>query len=194
MLLQQDINKKEPKSTIDEQMNEAMGENAINTSSNAKVKLAVGDVVVGKVKAQCKSYATLAVDGNDFILPADELSWRRKNNIKGVLSVGESIEAVVVAISDDGKVMLSMKRLRSDPWIDILQRYSTGMEVQGTICGIFPFGIIVRLESDVDGMLHKSEMPQDLLPVEKHFKLGEGIRVRLMGILPIERKMSFTIK
>lgn len=26
MLLQQDINKKEPKSTIDEQMNEAMGE------------------------------------------------------------------------------------------------------------------------------------------------------------------------
>lgn len=193
MLLQQEINNKVLKPTSDEQINEAEDGNSSDIS-NKKVELAVGDVVVGKVKAICKLYATITVDGYDFILPAEELSWRSKNNIKNDLSVGESIETVVVAISETGEVMLSKKRLYPDPWLNILQQYSPGIETKGVICRIFPFGVIVRLEPDVEGMLHKSEIPQDMLPVEQHFKLGEEIKVRLKSILPIDRKMSFTIK
>lgn len=162
--------------------------------NDTKVELVVGDVVTGKVKTIYKSYAVVEVDQSDFILPAEELSWMNKNNLKRALSSGETIESVVVAISEKGEVMLSMKRLMADPWKNILQRYTSGMEVQGVICHIFPFGVIVRLEENVEGMLHKSEIPQSMLPIEQHFKLDEDIKVRLLGILPKERKMSFTLK
>ena len=127
-------------------------------------------------------------------LPSIEYSWLKDCNIKSVLNAGDVITAVVIIIDSD-KVVVSVKRLKKNPWIDVDSNYVIGQKVKGTVNKIVSFGAFVLLEDGIQGLLHKSEMSTDGQS-EPSSILAENqeIEVEVISIESDKKRMSFSIK
>lgn len=73
------------------------------------------------------------------------------------------------------------------------QKYQVGDEVQGTVSGVVEFGIFVKLEDKVEGLVHISEISWSLIENPKTiFKIGEKIKAKVIEIK--DGKISLSIK
>ena len=97
-----------------------------------KIQLHIGDIVIGKVKSLNKNYAQIELGELFATLPSIEYSWHKDCNIKSVLNVGDVITSVVIIIDSD-KIVVSVKRLKKNPWIDVDSNYVIGQKVKGTV-------------------------------------------------------------
>jgi ribosomal protein S1 len=55
---------------------------------------------------------------------------------------------------EDEKISLSLKRLKPDPWLKKVENLKVGDLVQGTVSKIFPFGVLVKIEPDIEGFVY----------------------------------------
>lgn len=73
------------------------------------------------------------------------------------------------------------------------QKYQVGEDVNGTVSGVVEFGIFVKLEDKVEGLVHISEISWSLIENPKTiFKIGEKIKARIIEIK--DGKISLSIK
>jgi small subunit ribosomal protein S1 len=73
------------------------------------------------------------------------------------------------------------------------QKYQVGEEVSGTISGVVEFGIFVKLEDKVEGLVHISEISWSLIENPKAiFKIGEKIKAKVIEVK--DGKISLSIK
>lgn len=127
------------------------------------------------------------------LLPRSEVSWEKSVNLKNMFHVGDEVEALIISKDvPNGKMSLSLKRMKPDPWENIEERYPVGSVVKATISGKASFGLFVKLEDGIKGLVHSTEIPSD--DHCKEFKEGEEIEVEVLKIDPEERKISFSIK
>ena len=56
------------------------------------------------------------------------------------------------------RIALSLKRLQAEPWTTVEERYQVGQLVTGTITKLASFGAFARLEDNIEGLIHISEM------------------------------------
>ncbi len=85
-----------------------------------------------------------------------ELDYRLVDNPKEIVKVNDQLKVKIVDIRE-GKVFLSLKALKSDPWDRIEDVYKPGNEVQGTVYKLNPFGAVINLEGGIQGLIHISE-------------------------------------
>ncbi len=159
-----------------------------------KIQIHIGDIVKGRVKTLAKNYALIELGELIATLPSTEYSWNKDCNIKKVLSVGEIITAVVIIIDSD-EVVLSMKRLKKNPWNNVDSNYVIGQRVKGNVNKIVSFGVFVELEDGLLGLLHKSEMSADgKSDPSSILTENQEIEVEVMSIEPDKKRISFSIK
>lgn len=73
------------------------------------------------------------------------------------------------------------------------QKYQVGDEVNGVVSGVVEFGIFVKLEDKVEGLVHISEISWSLIENPKTiFKIGEKIKAKIIEIK--DGKISLSIK
>jgi small subunit ribosomal protein S1 len=73
------------------------------------------------------------------------------------------------------------------------QKYAVGDVVNGTVSGVVEFGIFVKLEDKVEGLVHISEISWSLIENPKTiFKIGEKIKAKVIEIK--DGKISLSIK
>jgi len=73
------------------------------------------------------------------------------------------------------------------------QKYQVGEEVTGLVSGVVEFGIFVKLEDKVEGLVHISEISWSLIENPKTiFKIGEKIKAKVIEIK--DGKISLSIK
>lgn len=158
------------------------------------VELAVGDVVMAKVKIAGKTYAKMTLGDVEAFLPATEYSWRKSVNLKNLLKEGEEIQTVVIAITEQG-IMLSVKRLENNPWKTIDELYKVGQKIQCKVVSIVNYGAFVELSNGLQGLLHKKEMSLDgNIEPETIVAVGQEIEVIVSSINKDESKIALTIK
>ena len=85
-----------------------------------------------------------------------ELDHRLVDNPKELVKVNDQIKVKIVDIRE-GKVFLSLKAVKSDPWEKIEERYKPGQEVVGAVYKLNPFGGVINLAGGVQGLIHISE-------------------------------------
>lgn len=159
-----------------------------------KVQLQIGDIVKGIVTETCKSYAQISLGDIDAILPSTEYSWNKSVNIKNVMKVDDEITAVVIILYDH-KVVLSVKRLKDNPWKDIDTKYTIGQKVKGKVTALMSFGALVELEDGLLGLLHKSQMSNDGTATPSSLLTeNQEIEVKIASIEADKKRMSFSIK
>src|SRR5215469_6607851 len=158
-----------------------------------------GDTVSGTVRSLTDYGAFVDIGGVDALLHVSDIAWSRVGKPADVLSVGQSVEARVLKISDDpGKrrISVGLKQLQPHPWDTAAEKYKTGERVRGVVTRVVEFGAFVELEPGVEGLIHLSEMswakkvrkPSDVV------KPGETVEAVILGVNAGERRISLGLK
>lgn len=156
-------------------------------------KLAVGDAVKGVVTGVVDFGVFVNVEGIEGLVHISEISWERVNNPSDYVKVGQTIEAKIIAIDKD-RLSLSIKQLTQDPWLDEVEQFKPGAEVEGTVTRITPFGAFVQISPAVEALVHVSELGSgDDADPEKVFTLNERKSFKVLDIDKDNRKISLSL-
>ncbi len=85
-----------------------------------------------------------------------ELDYKLIENPKDIIKVNDTLKAKIVDIKE-GRVFLSLKALKEDPWEKLGDKIKSGDIVQGRVHKFNPFGAVIAIEGDLQGMVHISE-------------------------------------
>ncbi len=141
-------------------------------------------------------FVSLPIEGKDISLEAlvhiSEVSWEKVEDLASRFSVGETVEAVVVGSDADAKRLdLSIKRLSSDPFEEIVKAYPVDKKVSGTITAIDENGVTLDLgkvgETTVEGTIRKEKIP----PTTK-YEVGQSIQATVIQVDARKRKVLLT--
>lgn len=128
-------------------------------SKEIEAKLAgckVGDVVSGEVSGIVDFGAFIIFDGIEGLIHISELAWELVEKPSDIVKTGEKIEAQIITI-EGGKVSLSLKALKPNPWDEIEKKYKKGDVITGLVVRFNPFGAFVRVDNEIQGLAHISE-------------------------------------
>ena len=171
---------------------------AATAAARAEVfgKLAVGDVVTGKVARITSFGAFIDLGGVDGLVHLTELSHERNVSPKSVVTVGEEIEVKVLDLNEEeGRVSLSLKATTPGPWDGVEQKLAAGDVIEGTVKRLTDFGAFVEVLPGIDGLVHISQIshkrvenPKDVLSV------GQEVTVKVLEVNPANERVSLSIK
>ncbi len=121
-----------------------------------------------------------------------ELDYKLIENPKDVVKVNDQLQAKIIDIKE-GKVFLSLKALKADPWTGIETKFKTGDAVEGRVHKFNPFGAVVALDGDLQGMVHISEFGgQD--EMKKALEIGKSYAFVIDAIKPEEKRITLKMK
>jgi small subunit ribosomal protein S1 len=124
-----------------------------------------------------------------------EIAWQRIDNPADILSVGEKVQAKVIGIDNGLRISLSIKQLQNDPWLKAAEKYNIGDVVKGKILKVTPFGGFVQLDKDIHGLVHVSELPQELQKdPTAHLHVGDTMEFNIISLEPKEHRLGLSLK
>lgn len=157
-------------------------------------KFSVGDTVSGKVTGVVDFGAFVSFESLEGLIHISELDWNRVAEPSDVVSVGDELDAKIIAI-EGSKVSLSRKRLTDDPWLKVAEQFSEGQKVTGTVSRLTPFGAFVDLTDDVAGLAHVSELSEEHVEKpEDVLKVGDKEEFLILQIDPDTHRIALSIK
>jgi small subunit ribosomal protein S1 len=108
--------------------------------------------------------------------------------------IGKKIAVTIIsALSKEGKLIFSEKDSNPDEKKEIMGKYNVGDELDTTVAGIVDFGVFLKIEEGLEGLVHISEIDWGLVEDPRTmFKLGDAIRAKVIEIK--EGKISLSIK
>jgi small subunit ribosomal protein S1 len=161
-------------------------------------KYPVGDKVKGKVRNLTDYGGFVELEeGIDGLIHISDMSWTKKiNNPSEFLKKGQKVEVVVLSVDEaNHKISLGLKQLTDDPWSEIVEKYKIGTEVEGTITKITTFGIFVEIDTELEGLVHVTEISlEPTLKIEDAFKLGDTVKAKVIKVDNEQRKIGLTMK
>lgn len=98
--------------------------------------------------------------GVEGLVHFTEFSWtKRISKPEEMLRIGEEIEAVILDIrKEEQKVSLSIRQVEENPWEMLQHNYPVGARVRGKVCHFTTYGAFIKLEDEIDGMVHVSDI------------------------------------
>lgn len=168
----------------------AGGEESIK---KALEKYKVGDVVLGEITGVVDFGAFIRLNPLiEGLVHISELDWQLVHDPRDIVKVGDKVQAKIVDITGDGRISLSLKALKEDPWKDIEKKYPKGAVVKATVTKINSYGALVRLEEGVQGLVHISEFGSE---EEMRTRLQENkeYEFEISQIAPEERRIALKL-
>lgn len=155
------------------------GAETLRKIEDVKAKVTIGKTYKGKVSAIMPYgiFVNLEV-GPDGLVHISEVSWQKVENLPELFKVGDEVEVMVLGINEsDGKLNLSLKQLLPDPWVKLSEKYSTDQQIKGEVTRVSPYGVFVRLEEGIEGLIHISKVPPDT-----EYKPGEEVTCTIESV------------
>ena len=156
------------------------------------VELHVGQIVKGVVACNFKEFSFVKVANLSCILPLSEISFDTKQKC---LKIGTEIEAVVIKMSEEHGIMLSIKRIKGDPWQTIEEDYKIGQRVNVKVKNIASYGVFVEFGAGLSGLVHRNN-----LTIQKHVEpkdivsVGQMIEVQILSIDKERKRIALSLK
>jgi ribosomal protein S1 len=124
-------------------------------------KHAIGDTVEGPVTGIVDFGVFVKVeDGLEGLVHISEIDWGLVDDPHHFCKVGETVKAKIIEIKD-GKVSLSIKALKENPWKSAGERYKKGDKVNGIVIKFNRHGALVSIEEGVAGLVHVSDFSSE---------------------------------
>lgn len=89
-------------------------------------------------------------DGLEGLIHVSELDWQLVQDPRDIVRIGEKVKVKIISL-EGGKVSLSLKALKEDPWAKLQDVVKKGDAVKGTVTKFNPFGAFVKLTFNLDG-------------------------------------------
>ena len=157
-------------------------------------KYTIGMGVDGKITAITNFGVFVSFgEGIEGLIHISELAWQRIDSPSEMYKVGDEIKAEIISI-DGAKVFLSAKKLLKDPWLEASAKYQSGQVVSGIILKVNPFGLFVKLDEEIHGLAHISQL--NIGAKEKITDLFKSDEVRdfeVVSVSPSEHRLGLKL-
>jgi small subunit ribosomal protein S1 len=159
-------------------------------------ELSEGDVRTGRVTSLADFGAFVNIDGADGLVHLSEISWDRIDHPREVLSVGQEVQVKVIGVDRDRKrIGLSIRQLQEDPWIEKVENLKEGQLIEGTITHLTKFGAFARLDEDLEGLIHISEISEQRVAHPKEvLHEGDVVTLRVIKIEPERHRIGLSLR
>lgn len=179
-----------------------LSERAANTESRASMKdrvigeLEEGKSYTGRVTSLADFGAFVNINGVDGLVHLSEISWGHLIHPKEILEVGQEVQVKVININRDKKrIGLSIRALQDDPWKSRVEKFNVGQLVEGVITRLTKFGAFARLEGDIEGLIHISELSQNRVEHPKEvLKEGDVKTLRVIRIDSDQHRIGLSLR
>lgn len=179
-----------------------LSERAANTESRQAMKerviadLEIGKAYTGRVTSLAEFGAFVNVNGADGLVHLSELSWERIQHPSEMLEVGQEVRVKVINVDRDKKrIGLSIRQLAEDPWQSKISKFSVGQLVEGVITRLTKFGAFARLEGDLEGLIHISEISDHRIDHPKEvLKDGDVRTLRIIRIDTDQHRIGLSLR
>jgi len=179
-----------------------LSERAASTESRQSIKervieeLEEGKVYTGRVTSLANFGAFININGADGLVHLSELSWDHIEHPREVLEVGQEVKVKVINVDREKKrIGLSVRALQEDPWRSRVEKYSVGQLVEGVITRLTKFGAFARLEGDIEGLIHISEIADHRIEHPKEvLKEGDVKSLRVIRIDADQHRIGLSLR
>ncbi|MBI3331818.1 S1 RNA-binding domain-containing protein [Candidatus Peregrinibacteria bacterium] len=156
--------------------------------------LAIGSSKDGIVSGIVKFGLFVAFDGLEGLVHISEIAWGHVKNPAEFAEIGDKVKVKIIGIDGD-KLSLSIKQLTKDPWEEIAERYPVGKRVQGTVVRFADYGAFLKLEKDINGLVHLTELAHHKVtdPGEV-LTIGQKVDAQVINIDVDERRIGLSVK
>ncbi|NUN06942.1 MAG: 30S ribosomal protein S1 [Bdellovibrio sp.] len=163
-----------------------------------KESYAPGTIIEGEVKSVTDFGIFIGIEeGIDGLVHISDFSWtKRVNHPSEMFAKGAKVRAVVLGVDiENERFSLGIKQLESDPWSNIESKYAIGTQHDVKVTKTADFGAFVELESDIEGLIHISELTTDKInTVEDFIKPGQSVKAEVISIDKDARKIGLSAK
>ncbi|MFA5767487.1 MAG: S1 RNA-binding domain-containing protein, partial [Candidatus Paceibacterota bacterium] len=161
----------------------------------------VGDVVEGEItgvvdfgafmkfKPETSEEESPEMEG---LIHISELDWQLIEDPSEVVEVGQSVKAKIIEITEDGRISLSLKALKKDPWLDIESKFKKEDVIKGKVTKINPFGAFIEVAPKIQGLVHISEFGTKT-KMEEQLEIGKEYKFEVLQIEPREHRMTLKL-
>lgn len=154
-------------------------------------KYGIGDEVSGTVTGIVDFGAFVKLeDGLEGLVHISEIDWGLVENPSHFVRVGEKIKVKIIEIKD-GKVSLSIKALKENPWKEAAKKYKKDDTVTAVIIKYNRHGALASIEEGVAGLVHISEFGSEEKLREK-LELGKTYNFKITLFDPKDQKMALS--
>jgi small subunit ribosomal protein S1 len=160
-------------------------------------KYPIGTRVQGKVRNLTSFGAFVEIEpGIDGLIHISDMSWtKRIQHPSEMLRKSDDVEVVVLGVDPENKrISLGLKQTTDDPWEEIAQRFSPGVEQDGSVVRLLEDGVVVDLGDDIEGFVPKSQVAtppgKDMTAVLRE---GDRMGLRVMECDAANRRIVLAI-
>ncbi|MFA6257551.1 MAG: S1 RNA-binding domain-containing protein [Candidatus Paceibacterota bacterium] len=127
-------------------------------------------------------------DGLEGLVHISELDWGLVEDPRNIFKVGDKIKAKVIEIKD-GKISLSVKALKENPWKEFEGKLKKGDIIKGVVIKYNKHGALVSIKEGVAGLVHNSTFASEAKLREK-LELGKNYNFQITLFEPKDQKMT----
>jgi len=154
----------------------------------------VGDIVKGTVATLTDFGAFINLGTVDGLLHNEEANWDSATKCKDIYKKGDEVEVKIIKIDTEKEnISLSVKALQDSPAQKFEKEHKNGDIIKSTIKDIKDFGIFVKLEDNLDGLIRKEDMIAPEEGVEEP-KIGDEIEAVIVNIDKQKNRVRLSVK
>jgi small subunit ribosomal protein S1 len=136
--------------------------------------------------------------GVEGLVHVSEMSWTKKNVHPGkIVSTSQEVEVMVLEVDPvKRRISLGLKQCLDNPWTTFADKYPAGTIVEGEIKNITEFGLFIGLDTDVDGMVHMSDLDWNKPGEEAmtQYQKGQIVKAVVLDVDTEKERISLGIK
>ncbi len=131
-------------------------------------------------------------DGLEGLVHISEIDWSLVEDPRALFKVGQKVNVKIIEIKE-GKVSLSIKALKENPWVEAGKKYKKDMVVQGVVIRFNKHGALASIEEGIAGLVHISEFGSEE-KLRKSLELGKSynFKITLFDVKEQKMALSFT--
>ena len=154
-------------------------------------KYQVGDVLEGIITGIVDFGAFVKIEENlEGLIHISEIDWGLVDNPRSFFKVGEKMKVKIIEIKD-GKISLSLKALKDNPWKDAEKKYKKDDIVEGVVIKFNKHGALASIEEGVAGLVHLSEFGSEE-KLHQALELGKNYKFKISLFDQKEQKMTLS--
>lgn len=154
-------------------------------------KYKIGDEVDGTITGMVDFGVFVKIeDGLEGLVHISEIDWSLVEDPRTLFKVGQKVKVKIIEIKE-GKISLSIKALKENPWTHASSKYKKDMQVEGVIIKFNKHGALASIEEGVAGLVHVSEFGSEE-KLRKTLELGKSYKFKISIFDPKDQKMALS--
>jgi len=160
----------------------------------AEFKYPVGTKVQGKVRGFTAYGVFVELDSSlEGMIHISDMSWtKRIAHPQDVFKKGQKVEVIVLSVdAQNRRISLGLKQLQPNPWPEIAAKYPLDTVMETEVVNVNDFGVFVKIDEDLEGLVYASEIEKDKLA---ELKPQDKLKVKVIKVDVEQAKIGLSAK